>query len=82
MYLHDKDDTATLEITDDMFTVNDNLPIGNLQPISISERPPTTYGFADLYKTFTFVATVRDENNNSASCRAQVFVGGMLFVFL
>ena len=74
LYLEDSNDTASLNITSDMFIVNDDSGIQNLQPVEIISRPPTSFTFADLYKTYTFTATVRDQRGNAASCQAQVFV--------
>ena len=74
VYIDREDETATLEITTNMFNVSDNFGALSLQPVQINNRPPTTFSFADIYQTYPFTASVRDQNNNVASCQAQVFV--------
>ena len=74
MYIDEENDVQTLDIDSTFFTVTDNAGSQFLQPVTIINKPKTTFGFADLYQTFSFRATVQDQSNNAASCEAQVFV--------
>ena len=78
MYIDNEGDTRTLEITPNLFFVDDNFGEANLQAIQITNRPPTTFSFGDLYQTYRFTASVSDQNNNVATCEGQVFVTSKL----